>query len=338
MARQTQIEIAVAEANALDFKADVLILKYADAFFGLCETVAAIFTSEGGDVNELIVNAGDSRLLDSRGAVSANKILMVGVTFLPDFQYGEIREFAHRALLELRDLMPDAKRIAFTLHGANYGLDEIEAFEAEIAGILDGINRAEHPKKLERIFIIERNSRRANRLKGTLFGLIPQGKIDTETRDSTYQIDRKATKRLLSAGYATESKPHIFVAMPFKEDMDDVYDYGIAGAVRAAGFVCERADLTTFTGDVLAWVKKRIRTSTLVVADLTEANPNVYLEVGYAWGVGIRTVLIVKDTSHLKFDVQSQRCIPYKRIKDLEIALTKELTYLRSKENIEPIT
>ena len=73
--------------------------------------------------------------------------------------------------------------------------------------------------------------------------------------------------------------------MPFKNDMDDTYHYGIQGAVRAAGFLCERADLSTFVGDVMHWVQNRIRTSSLVIADLTEANPNVYLEVGYAWGV-----------------------------------------------------
>ena len=76
-------------------------------------------------------------------------------------------------------------------------------------------------------------------------------------------------------------------------------------------------------------------TSTLVVADLTDANPNVHLEVGYAWGVGIPTVLLVKDTSQTKFDVQSQRCIPYERIKDLEVALTEELTKLRDNGSIE---
>jgi hypothetical protein len=38
-----------------------------------------------------------------------------------------------------------------------------------------------------------------------------------------------------------------------------------------------------FTGDVLERVKSQIVASTAIIAVLTGANPNVYLEVGYAW-------------------------------------------------------
>ena len=86
--------------------------------------------------------------------------------------------------------------------------------------------------------------------------------------------------------------------------------------------------MSTFTGDVMQWVKDRISSASLIVADLTDANPNVYLEVGYAWGCGKPTVLLTKDTRQLKFDVRSQRCVLYKKIKDLEISLAKELSGL----------
>ena len=71
----------------------------------------------------------------------------------------------------------------------------------------------------------------------------------------------------------------ILVAGFVSEEMDDVFHYGIQGAVNAAGFLCERADLSTFTGDVLEWVKNRIERASLVVADLSDANPNVYLDM-----------------------------------------------------------
>jgi len=63
--------------------------------------------------------------------------------------------------------------------------------------------------------------------------------------------------------------------------------------------LAERADLASFTGDVMDWVRERITTAQLVVADLTGANPNVYLEVGYAWGKGIPTVLRSKGSDAL---------------------------------------
>ena len=128
-----------------------------------------------------------------------------------------------------------------------------------------------------------------------------------------------------SVGYDSQSKPHIFVAMPFAEEMEDVFHFGIQGPVNASGFLCERADIASFTGDVVEWVKRRIASASLVIADLSGANPNVYLEVGYAWGCGRPTILLTRDTSHLRFDVQSQKCLTYKKIKDLESMLQAEL-------------
>jgi hypothetical protein len=75
----------------------------------------------------------------------------------------------------------------------------------------------------------------------------------------------------------------------------------------------------------MEWVKQRICSATFVIADLSTANPNVYLEVGYAWGCGRPTILPVRDTTDLKFDVKGQRCLVYKSIKQLEEILGKEL-------------
>jgi hypothetical protein len=128
-----------------------------------------------------------------------------------------------------------------------------------------------------------------------------------------------------------ETKPHAFVAMPFKKEMDDVFYYGIQGPVRAAGFLCERVDQEAFTGNILDRVKRKIETAAVIIAELTGANPNVYLEVGYAWGTGRPTVLLATGEHELQFDVRGQRCLTYERIRDLEEALTNELTELKTK-------
>lgn len=193
--------------------------------------------------------------------------------------------------------------------------------------MLDAISSHDIPDELIRITFVERNRGRAERMRELLGQLVPTGVMGIGS--GAQQRTEPARERLRAAGYASDGKAHVFVAMPFKEEMDDVYHYGIQSVVRSAGFVCERADLSAFTGDVLDWVRNRIKSASFVIADLTEGNPNVYLEVGYAWGCGIPTVLLVRDTKHLKFDVQGQRCLTYKKIKDLEEALAKELTLLR---------
>lgn len=118
--------------------------------------------------------------------------------------------------------------------------------------------------------------------------------------------------------------------MPFSKDLEDVYVFGIQGPVNTAGYLCERVDMTTFTGDILDRIKSRIETGTLVIADLTGANANVYLEVGYAWGKNRPTLLLAKKEDDLKFDVRGQRCIVYKNIVDLSKKLQVDLAALQT--------
>ncbi|MEM6455720.1 MAG: hypothetical protein AAF772_11545, partial [Acidobacteriota bacterium] len=128
----------------------------------------------------------------------------------------------------------------------------------------------------------------------------------------------------IDVGEASDAKPRVFVAMPFNEDMEDVFHYGIEKTAHRAGLLCERADLAIFTGDILNWIHRRIQGARVVVADLTGANPNVMLEVGYAWGCGIETVLVVRCgddgglPDDLPFDVRGQKCLRYRSIRDLE--------------------
>jgi hypothetical protein len=92
--------------------------------------------------------------------------------------------------------------------------------------------------------------------------------------------------------------------------------------------LCERVDLDVFTGDIVDRIKSRIETANLVVADLTGANANVYLEVGYAWGRNVKTLLLCRNPDELKFDVKGQRCVIYASINDLRKKLAAELRVL----------
>lgn len=316
------IKIRVVAGDALALTCDVLALKYAQAFYGVDSLIHQLLLIEGHRMDFPL--PWDFRLEQGVSGVAAPRLLFIGVPPLNEFGYREIRAFSRKVLSSLADKAPDTKHLALTLHGPGYGLDEVEAFEAEVAGLLDSISSNDTPDALSQITFVERNRGRATRMRELLRQLIPTGVVVVGATLRGEPND----ERLRAAGYASDGKAHVFVAMPFKEEMDDVYHYGIQNAVRAAGFLCERADQAAFTGDVMERVQNRIKSASIVVADLTEANPNVYLEVGYAWGCDVPTVLIVKDVKHLKFDVQGQRCLIYKTIKDLEDVLTKELAAL----------
>jgi hypothetical protein len=210
----------------------------------------------------------------------------------------------------------------------HYGLDETEAFESEIAGMVEAITQGLYPSNLKGISIAENYEPRAKRLRVILRKLFPQGVISAEYKDGISERGMP-TVRLSQAGINSEDKPLIFVAMPFDKKMDDIFHYSIRNAVNNAGFLCERVDEVVFTGDILDLIKRRIGKASLVIADLTTANPNVYLEVGYARGLGIPTVLIVQDSEELKFDVKGQKCIIYSGIRELEEKLSKKLLGLR---------
>ena len=321
-----KIAIDVVEGDALEIKADVLALKYAREYYGVDELVAARLVQVGIEQTRMKPRIGEFQMVPTNSAISAENALFIGVVDLYEFGYREIREFARRVLSSLAGAASEVRHIAVTIHGAGYGLDEIESFEAEMAGFLDAIRSGDIPRSLKRITIIERNSGRVKRLLPILEELY-SGTALYKTSTTT---EKARDERLRAAGYASDAKAHVFVAMPFTSELDDTYHYGIQNAVRTAGFVCERADLATFVGDVMQWVQNRIRTSSLVIADLTDANPNVYLEVGYAWGCGVPVILLTQDTSHLKFDVRGQRCLVYGSIQELEKSLRAELENLRA--------
>ena len=224
---------------------------------------------------------------------------------------------------DLAGRSPEAERVAFTMHGPGYGLDEREAFESLIAGLLDADDSADVPRDLAEVVVVERNPGRARRLTEYLARLVPSaGEIGETTARAEVE------DHLREVGYSSQAKPHVFVAMPFSEAMSDHYHYGIQGAVNSVGYLCERIDGVTFTGDVLERIKERISTARLVVADLSGGSANVYLEVGYAWGLGVPTVLLIDNANDLKFDVAGQHCLVYKSIHDLESKLTHELNLL----------
>lgn len=322
MAGVQGVEVRVLEADALSHGADVLVLKHAQGSHGLDAVAKQIV----GVDDDLDLPPGTYKLISNPPGIASANIVFLGVVRLQKFGYEEIREFAHRALATVAREVPGAREIALTLHGAGYGLDEIACFDAELLGVFDAADAGEAPPALEQVTIVEREPGRAlriwERLDGILAaseaagGALPERSVATPSTKGGSQL------------IASTPRDHAFVAMPFSEEFEDVFHYGIAAAVRECGLLCERIDQVVFTGDILNRMKERIRTASLVVADLTGANANVYLEVGFAWASGVPTVLVHHKDSELTFDVRGEKCLRYGSIKELESSLSHELSQL----------
>ena len=264
-------------------------------------------------------------LFPARAGVEADNVLFLGTVDIGRFSYDEIHELGDRTLSVVAEVVPDAREIALTVHGPGFGLDEIACFDSQISGFLAAAARGDVPRELKRISLVESNPRRAQRLLGRLSERVPGELLFVDEPGSP------AGRAPRGPADVTPTAPrrHAFVAMPFAAEFDDVFDYGITNAVHHAGLLCERIDKQPFTGDVLDRMKEKIRSAELVVADVTGANANVLLEVGYAWGRGVPTVLVCRQGSDLPFDIRGQRCLMYASIKDLETKLSSELAALR---------
>lgn len=315
------LEITIQTADVCEVQCDVLILKYAQAYYGADGVVATALNKGKRKEIQIEPEPDEHVLIATRSAISAPQVIFVGVVPLVAFDYSAIRSFTTRALQIVSEELPDAKHIAMTMHGVGYGLDEREAFLAQLGGIMDASSVDITP---QRISIVERDVGRAARLKTILFEAWPE--VSTTLAKHSKKLVHKVAP--ITAGAESQNKPHIFVAMPFSKDLEDVFVFGIQGPINNAGYLCERVDMVTFTGDILDRIKTRIETAALVVADLTGANPNVYLEVGYAWGKSRPTLLLVKKTDELKFDVRGQRCLSYENIVDLAKKLQADLAAL----------
>jgi len=245
------MEIVILEGDALDVSADVLVLKYAQESHGVDELAVTRLEAAGSQVRGGLPKPGKYKLIDTMGQLGAPRVLFVGVVAIAAFRYEEIREFARRALASLAVAAPTASHVALTLHGPGYGLDESEAFRSEVAGLIDAFESHDCPRGLRRVTIVEKNAGRVRRLQQQLSTLLPAGSAALTKPEQGPDLASQL-EPLRTAGAKSQAKAHVFVAMPFAPEFDDRFHYGIQQAVNSAGYLCERADLATFTGDVIA--------------------------------------------------------------------------------------
>jgi hypothetical protein len=117
----------------------------------------------------------------------------------------------------------------------------------------------------------------------------------------------------------------VFIVMPFAEELEDAYIYGIRKAVHHVGLQCKRADEIEHGGSIIDEIIEQIKKCRLIIAEVTHHNPNVYYEVGWAQALKKDTILIAKEGAELPFDIRHINTILYKTIHELENKLKARL-------------
>ena len=107
------------------------------------------------------------------------------------------------------------------------------------------------------------------------------------------------------------SRPQGFVVMDFSGQFDALYREVLLPVAEQAGLELRRADETKGPGFIIQDIVKDIAQATVIVAEITPPNPNVFYELGYAHALNKPTILLAKRTEKLPFDVAGYRCIFY---------------------------
>ena len=121
-----------------------------------------------------------------------------------------------------------------------------------------------------------------------------------------------------------------FVIIPYKGSFIDIYERALRPAVEHANLESVIAKDEWFTGPISEKIFQFIKESTVCIADLTEANPNVMYEVALAHSFGKPVVLITQgEPEAIPFDIRNHRVIKYtpteEGFKFLSQRLTKTL-------------
>jgi len=95
-----------------------------------------------------------------------------------------------------------------------------------------------------------------------------------------------------------------FVAMSFHDDFRDLYSMGIAPGITAAGFDPLRMDRKEHNNRIDDEIVASIRSSRFLVADFSIDRGGIYFEAGYALGLGLPVIWLVREAEkdNIHFD------------------------------------
>ena len=127
-----------------------------------------------------------------------------------------------------------------------------------------------------------------------------------------------------------------FVVMPFDKKYDSLYKQVIKPAVRRAHLNCERADDIFSSVAIVQDVWTEINKARIVIADMTDRNPNVFYEIGLSHSLRQPVILISQrqvdvpflpnqKRDEVPFDVRHIRSIFYKDTKTGRKSLSSKL-------------
>ena len=104
-----------------------------------------------------------------------------------------------------------------------------------------------------------------------------------------------------------------FVLTPFKEPFNTYYLKIIEPAIKSAGLLAIRGDSLFRPSPIMDDIWKFIQRARVILAELTEKNPNVFYELGLSHSLGKPVILISETIDDVPFDLRSLRVLQYNK-------------------------
>jgi hypothetical protein len=151
--------------------------------------------------------------------------------------------------------------------------------------------------------------------------------------ESQMTIPGTETLMRLIKGKAQVDKDLLFVMMPFAAGYDKLYQW-IEETAKNRNLKCLRADREIFDGGIMSRIKENILKSGILIADLTQRNPNVYYELGFSHCASKKVIMLTQSIDNIPFDLKHLRMVIYRPDDETEFKtqLGREIDYMKSLE------
>jgi hypothetical protein len=106
-----------------------------------------------------------------------------------------------------------------------------------------------------------------------------------------------------------------FCLLPFQEPFFQIYEEGMVPAVEAAGLRATHAGQIFGNGEIMEDIWESICAARIVIADVTDRNPNVFYELGICHTLGKEVIVLTQRPEDVPFDFRHRRYIQYTRDK-----------------------
>jgi hypothetical protein len=104
----------------------------------------------------------------------------------------------------------------------------------------------------------------------------------------------------------------VFILMPFSEEWSaGMWEGVLKPLCKSMGLIVKRAD-ELLGPDIIEDIWKSINEAGILIADITNRNPNVLYELGIAHTLGKKIILLTQRIDDIPFDLKKYRFIEYK--------------------------